>query len=154
LTIPHLCGIIYNYKIGGNIVTEIKKEKRIPEISDEKLREILKRVRPVVRFLGSADGLFADHRGALYYIKEVDPRGVAFTWLPMPDGKASGLKTLLGIQTYHVRANNSLFKPSLAEVIAQIPEEIINKVVAFETKTDAVKTVGLCHVTETVLYTY
>jgi hypothetical protein len=66
----------------------------------------------------------------------VDLFGIAYTWDPKPSRppeKAIGLKPLCDITTYHVYGYHGCFKPSIAEVLAQIPEEhVSSKVVAFE----------------------
>lgn len=97
---------------------------RIPSISDEQLNELYQRIKPVAR----------KSRGDLYYIRDVDPRGVAFTWDPKYTQKAKGLQPLQNIVTYHTYGYYGFFKPSVAEVIAQIPKDCIDQVVAFETK--------------------
>lgn len=98
------------------------KKSWIPKISDERLRELHKRIKPVVRFANKD----------LFYIEPVDLRNIAYTWDPKPADKAMGLKTLCDITTYHTYSYYGFFKPSIAEVIAQIPEEHLQKVVAFE----------------------
>jgi len=114
----------------------------IPKITDEKLQELLLRIRPVLSF-----------GGKLSYIKSVDPRHIAFLWDPKPDGEAEDLVILRSIRTYHDYGHPSLFKPSIAEVLAQIPEDILDKVVAFETMRDAVFDQDRdCHEAVTVLY--
>lgn len=94
----------------------------IPEISDGELKKLCGRIRAVVDF--SEKGKF--------YIKPVDPHNVAFTWNPKPDKEAEGLKFLRDIRTYHTWAYSGYFKPTIAEVIAQIPKDILDQVVAFE----------------------
>lgn len=120
------------------------REPRIPEISDAKLEELYKRIKPVVK-----------RKGKLYYIKDEDPRKVAFTWDPKLKNKAKKLEKLCNITTYHTYGYYGFFKPSIAEVIAQIPKYYLDKTVAFETLTDLTveNIVGDYHVTTTTLYT-
>lgn len=92
------------------------------EISDEKLSSLLARIKPVFDF---------PNKGKCY-IKPVDPRKVSYIWDPTPDGSAKGLKSLCDIDTYHAFGYYGLFKPSIAEVLAQIPEDKLDQVVAFE----------------------
>jgi len=54
------------------------------------------------------------------------------TWDPEPLGPAEGLKKICDIKTYHRFVQGTGFTPTFAEVIAQIPEHVIKKVVAFE----------------------
>jgi hypothetical protein len=115
---------------------------RIPTLTDERLAELLGRIRPVYRF-----------DGELWHIKPVDPCRIAFLWDPKEDGRAKGLKPLRSIETCHDYGHPSLFKPSIAEVLAQIPEDILGEVVAFETSRCADFDEGRdCHVTTTILY--
>lgn len=91
------------------------------EISDERLEELAKRIKPVVRC-----------DGELYYIKDVDLRDVAFTWSPKLKRKAKGLEELARIRTYHTYSAPVFFKPSVAEVLAQIPKTKLSQTSAFE----------------------
>jgi hypothetical protein len=56
----------------------------------------------------------------------------SFLWDAKPAKKAKKLKTLCDITTHHSFGFAGFFKPSIAEVLAQIPEEHLDKVVAFE----------------------
>ena len=76
--------------------------------------------------------VFLFWEGGKYFIKPVNVRDVAFTWNPKRDKKAKGLRFLRDIRTYHTYAYYGFFKPSIAEVIAQIPQELLDQVVAFE----------------------
>ncbi len=98
-------------------------ESWIPKVPKERIKELAKRIRPVVWFpvIG------------LCYIKRVDPFNIAFTWDPRPRWKVFGLKAICDITTYHTYGYYGFFKPSIAEVLAQIPAELLDKVVAFET---------------------
>ena|SRR3989344_9104698 len=91
------------------------------EISDERLEELAKRIKPVVRC-----------DGELYYIKDVDYRNIAFTWSSKLKKKAKGLEELARIRTYHEYGYPGFFKPSVAEVLAQIPKTKVSQTSAFE----------------------
>ncbi len=93
----------------------------IPEISDEKLQELCARIVPVTRI-----------KKDLWHIKPADLRKRSFICNPEPTEKAEDLKHLQDIKTCHVSMNPTFFTPSVAEVLAQIPEELIGEVVAFE----------------------
>ena len=60
--------------------------------------------------------------------------GTSYTWDPKYDEerKVPQLKPLADITTYHSYGYYGLFKPSIAEVLAQIPEVLLQRVVAFE----------------------
>lgn len=94
----------------------------IPEITDEELDTLSARIKPVVNF----------SKKGKCFIKPVGLRTVAYTWEPKPDKKAKDLKPLRDIRTYHTYGYYGFFKPSIAEVIAQIPKELLDQVVAFE----------------------
>lgn len=84
--------------------------RTIPEISDERLSELLGRFTALTK---KDDQYFA--------IAPVDPRRVAFTWDPKPVGDAIRRIEYKGwIRTYHNWGYYGFFKPSLAEVLAQI----------------------------------
>jgi hypothetical protein len=104
----------------------------IPEVPKERIEELGGRIRPVVRFALGKDGLFRSHKGHPHYIEPVDLFGIAYTWDPKPTTQVSGLKPLADIRTYHTYGYQGFFKPSIAEVLAQIPEEHLDQVVAFE----------------------
>ncbi len=102
--------------------TAAPKKVWIPEIPEKRIRELAERIKPVVEFQG---------RGPCY-IKPVDLFEVAYTWDPSPARSARGLKALCDITTYHTYGYYGFFKPSIAEVLAQIPKEHLDKVVAFQ----------------------
>ncbi len=102
--------------------TTEQKKKWIPDVPQARIRELFERIKPVVQF----------GQKGLCYIKPVDLFGVAYTWNPKPADRATGLKDLCDITTYHTFGYHGFFKPSIAEVLAQIPEEHLDKVVAFE----------------------
>jgi hypothetical protein len=132
--------------------TDEAKKVYVPRISDERLEELAKRIKPIVQMerVSSSnedndDGSFTIttspdpegdwvpwRTGEKYFIKDVDLRGVAYTWSPEPTKLASNLKTHADITTYHAYGYYGMFKPSIAEVLAQIPEEYVDKIVAFE----------------------
>ncbi len=115
------------------------------EISDERLEELSKRIKPVVRL-----------DGKLYYIREVNLRETAFTWSPKLKEEAKGLEELIRIRTYHTYGYPGFFKPSIAEVLSQIPKRHLLHTSAFEIPvhvTDSEpKLCGEYHIARTILY--
>jgi len=91
-------------------------------MSEQRLLELVERIKPVVTFKDEG----------CCYIKPVDPLSEAYMWDAEPDGRAVGLKALCDITTYHPYDYYGSFKPSVAQVILQIPPEYQDKVVAFE----------------------
>ena len=103
------------------MATWIEGKAFVPEISDEKLNSLIKKIIPVVR-----------ENNKLYYIKIPNLRNIAYTWDYKITEEYDNLKEITRIKTHHYCGYYGLFKPSIAEVLAQIPEELINKVNAFE----------------------
>ena len=129
---------------------------KIPTISDKKLNDLYQRIKPVGRYalmhLRGGPRLEKHQDGEFYFLKDVHPRKVAFSWDPTPDTKAVGLIELDSISTYHTYGYHGFFKPSVAEVISQIPEEYLETAVAFET--DYLGMSGKYHEGRTTLYRY
>jgi hypothetical protein len=71
--------------------------------------------------------------GKLFHIKPVDLHKTAFTWDPKLREEADGLRVLTTIRTLHGYGYHGFFKPSIAEVLVQIPDDLIADVVAFST---------------------
>ena len=124
---------------------------KIPEISNRRLKQLYGRIKPVVRFAKDNGSYEQHYDGNLFYIKDVDLRNVAFTWDPTPAKKVEGLEKLCELTTYHSYGYHGFFKPSVAEVISQIPSEYVDDCVAFETTT-GVEIAGSYHATITILY--
>lgn len=94
-----------------------------PSISD------LLHIRPlmtVVENLGQ--GQKARH---LAFMKPVDPYNQAFSWSPVAAEPAPGLVPYATIKTLHRYAYYGFFKPSIAEVLSQIPAELVGRAVGF-----------------------
>jgi hypothetical protein len=122
----------------------------IPKVPEKTIRELAKRIRPVMRFarvtpklakdddvtlkLDRKGKLVLDDRGSFYYLKPIPLFTTAFTWpgTPKPDLRAPRLQKIRTITTYHTWAYYGFFKPTISEVLSQIPEDIIDQVIAFE----------------------
>ena len=114
---------------------------RIPEISDEKLAALLANISPLVRKRsGAVTGTpFADAEKSLHRIKlPANVRDVSFIWDPelLSPVDERNLQILRLIPTYHTAGYIGLCKPTIAEVLAQIPEELVASVAAFEVCVD------------------
>ena len=104
----------------------------IPKITREKVDELRQRIKPAARFVKGSEGLFRDSRGMLHYIKlTTDPVTQSYYWDPVAGEKCKKLKPLKKIVTHH-GTGGFFFKPSEAEVLAQIPEMLLGEVVAYE----------------------
>lgn len=93
----------------------------IPQLSEGEMYARAETVKPVVRF-----------NGVLHYIKDVDLFNISYIWSPEKADVAPALVPLEKIVTYHSYGHPALFKPSIAEVLAQIPCVLVKKVCAFE----------------------
>jgi len=105
-------------------VTELAQTEEkvwIPTMTNERLAELYERIKPVVRV-----------NGVPHHIEPVDLRRTAYTWDPKPTDCVEGLQKICDITTYHRYGAPMFFKPSIAEVIAAIPEKHLGEVVAFE----------------------
>jgi hypothetical protein len=96
----------------------------IPKIDDKDLKALAARIKPVA---------CKKRGGAKYYITgKIDLRGESYLWDPKFGEEATDLTELMQIRTYHTYGYYGFFKPSIAEVIAQIPVPVRDQVVAFE----------------------
>lgn len=98
----------------------------IPEITDEELQRLVERIRPMV----IKDGI-------PYLINEPNLRNIAFTWSPdLAEQAPVSYRPYEQIYTLHEWGYYGCFKPSIAEVLAQIPEDCLDddSIVAFTTE--------------------
>lgn len=109
-------------KAACSALPRIAGKLAIPGITDERLSCIAARIKPTYLC-----------KGQLMWMEIPDLRKVAFTWSPEPKSKAKGLVEIAKIMTLHTYGHHGFFKPSIAEVIAQIPEDLIDKAAGFRT---------------------
>lgn len=95
--------------------------KRIPPISDEELNRRAACIKPLVR-----------QGDVLHTITQPCLRTIAFTWSPAFTGEAPAVRKVATLTTYHTYSYYGFFKPTIAEVLAQIPAELVEQVDAFE----------------------
>lgn len=93
----------------------------IPPLSEVEIRKRAERIKPVVEKLGK-----------LHYIKAVDLFKIAYTWNAKETEIAEGLVELRRIRSHHGCGHYALFKPSISEVLRQVPDDILDKAVAFQ----------------------
>lgn len=99
----------------------------IPLISDERLKVLCAKIKPLVRSNGPHKG------GSLSHIEMPNPRNVSWIWDPKVTEQAKGIVPFAEITTYHTFGYYGFFKPSIAEVLAQIQDQYLEETVAFET---------------------
>src|SRR5688572_19867951 len=95
---------------------------KVQEMSEQRILEVAMQIKPVVTF---------KEEGSCY-IKSADPFSESYLWDPQPTGRATGLSVLCDITTYHPYGYYGFFRPSIAQVILQLPSQHLDKVVAFE----------------------
>lgn len=100
-------------------MTTSKQAPEVPAISDADLADLMARFQPVVLV-----------EGRHYLIEDVDPRRTAFTWSPKRVGAVT-FRPLRDVPTDHLCGHPSMFKPSIAEVLAQVPADIPAEANAF-----------------------
>ena len=95
----------------------------IPPISRERVLELVERIHPLV-----------ERDEKLWHIAPCDPWKIAFSWDPTLRRPALDFVPGISFPTLHTYGAPVFFKPSIAEVLAQIPEELIDEVDAFSVK--------------------
>jgi len=102
----------------------------IPAIEVPTLVELANRIQPLARFKIEKNTLVEDEEGDLYYIKTPDLVLVGVNREPFAERPANDLTELAKIETYHT--HSSMLNASVAEVLAQIPSEYVDRTDAFE----------------------
>lgn len=105
----------------------------IPRLADDYIRGLAERIRPLVRFVQGEDKLVESREGDPYTIEPKHIFNMAYNWDPKPVERITEeLVPLRDITTYHAYGYYQFFKPSVAEVLAQIPEDLVDRVAYFE----------------------
>lgn len=105
------------------------KEFSIPEMTTEDIVNWYQKIKPIVC-----------HNGDLRYMRELSPDELihkSYTWLNKPEDYGdkvdlSTLSILTDVKMLHKYSYYSYFKPSVGEIIRQIPEELRTLTDAFE----------------------
>lgn len=96
----------------------------IPDISDDALRDLAEKVKPLIRDRDD---------GKPYNIRACHLRDVAYTWSPRLVGDpVENLTTIGQFQCLHRYGYYGMFKPSIAEVLCQMPKELADSSEYFE----------------------
>jgi hypothetical protein len=93
----------------------------------------------------------------LWTIQPVDLRNEVFTWDPKRLQQVDDVELVTSISTYHHCGHPALFKPSISEVLCQLPEDFAKQGICwFVTETEDVQICadGEGHKTTTHLYRY
>ena len=121
----------------------------IPQISDDDLGDLYARIKPV-------KAMVVDGKHLLHHLEPVDIHRKSFNVDPVWGNPVEGpLYEYARIETYHRTGYAAMFKPSVEEVLAQVPKHLRNEVDFFETldeDTVAAYSEHDGHRTVTVLY--
>lgn len=103
---------------------ELFKKYVLNGITQQDVDEAIKKMQPLA---------LDEKTGVLHYGKNLpkDHFGESFTWAMQRGRKAVGLREFARVPTRHTYGYYGLFKPSLSEVITQIPPEMRNRVAGF-----------------------
>jgi hypothetical protein len=104
----------------------VSKKSIIPPISNQVLKALAAQIKPIVRDQKRSNKLF------YLNVDGLSLRGESFLWELDFGDEAKDIKPLMQVRTYHTYGYYGMFKPSIAEVIAQIPVEVRERVVGFE----------------------
>ncbi len=94
-------------------------------------KEILKLARQIKPVTKTKEPGKSFSKGGLFYILPVDIYEKGWRKNEEPLCKANGLYKLAKIDTLHVAVNGNQFRPSVEEVLQQIPDEYLGETVAF-----------------------
>lgn len=105
------------------------------KLTKENALELAKRIRPVMSM--DESGKFSisnDPENPKYWVSGCKIYGQSYTFAAGEKvyGKAEKLEPVAKITTYHVAGHPLFLKPSVYEVLYQIPTELVDKTVAFE----------------------
>jgi len=120
------------------------------EILGPKIKELAERIHPAVWNFGT-----------LYKIDEtkIDLFATAFSWNPTTTEKLDSAHCIATVKTQHIAEQVLLFKPTVAQVLSQLPEKYLDSKehLYFTTKTDqhpifSLTPCGKFHTATTKLY--
>lgn len=105
---------------------------RIPILPEGQLKVLFNRIRPMMRFQKIDRILRPSDSGDLYFLIMNDPNTI-LDREPIPGNRAANVAEFRRIKTYHCWSTMAPeVHPTSAEVLAQIPPDILNQIVAFE----------------------
>ena len=134
-------------------VKNVSKVNRIPDISDERLIELYHRIRPIAR----------NYLGTKCWLKEFDLKQLRGTSIIGDDSLLTTpvietgveLREIGSFRCLHTWTAPAMLHPTIAEVLAQIPESLVESTATFEIITpQSMNNIfdGDYHVTTVVLY--
>lgn len=111
---------------------------RIPAISDDRLEYLAGKIRPIARFEScsncTSSELEEEPEGDMYFVdtEGIDLRNDCFYPGPVAKERATNLRMIDGIRTYHKVDSDGDRGATVAEVLAQIPVEYLDQTIGFE----------------------
>lgn len=107
----------------------MERKFEIPKMSNEEIAKWYANIKPIVTNQGTPT--------FLRELTNIELEHTAYIWLDEPSDYAdivdfSKLSVLADVKMLHTWGYYGLFKPSVGEVIRQIPKEYLEKVTAFE----------------------
>ncbi len=111
---------------------------REQEFSREELLFLARNIKPVCRFDGGHfNAIFCGEpeTDGLFFIEPLPVDSRSFYFCPQKNLQAKGLRYLCSADTYHSYSYPTIVKPTVKEVLCQLPEEVrrhLKEVVAFE----------------------
>lgn len=87
----------------------------VPDIAEDRLMALLGLLRPLYR---DDDGVIRE-----IAVDDIHPRNTAFTWDPKVKGEVE-FSPVREIKTDHTCGYHMFFKPSLAEILSQLPDDL------------------------------
>lgn len=100
--------------------TEAPKTISIPKMPPDLFREMVGRIKPIMRKTNDR----GDFDGPTFHIEDPKhPDDVSYTWDPVYLKEAKGLEEIARFECLHRYGYYGMFKPSVGEVIRQIPAE-------------------------------
>lgn len=123
---------LYNVRENGCTILSLelyRKKTKLNLLDDKKLTELNERIIPII---GGEDGknYTCKEKFSLKNIKKT-----SYTWQSevfVEKVDMSKLRPIAQVEMLHTYSYHGFFKPSIAEVLSQIPEEYIDKTVAFK----------------------
>lgn len=112
-------------------------ENSIPKISPERIENLLEKIRPVGRFIITDENNLelSEKDGSLYFMKPKDDRNMSYDCNIRVERPANDINPIpyKVVETKH-QCGGMRFFPTLAEILAQIPEDELSRTVGFSTE--------------------
>ena len=118
----------------------LSDEERASETEDFLKRRILINDSELRARFRNAKPLYRDKKTTQLYLLKISEslttlRKQAFTWKPeLSNPVAEPIEAIMTIDTYHTSPGLVFFKPTIAEILAQIPDSLLGEKIYFEVR--------------------